>query len=368
MLKDVDQSQLKAVICLLQTYLLYATVALIVIIAISAILTKIFAPNKIESFAKIMLCIAVGFAVGVIFCIGSLQIARMVLKDEITYVFWMGVALVLALAVILVTGACIKAKMPNAFNLFAIISAVVIAAYVIVFLVVLPKTESDYKPESPIIYYVLTAVLVAIMSGIILIFGKKQGKTHSTRSITYAAVCIALSYAFSYIKFFSMPQGGSITFASLLPLMIYAYMFGVRKGVACGIVYGLMQFLQSPQAYEPIQILIDYPIAFGFIGIAGTFRGMFGKSNAHRLLEFSVGATVAVLFRYFSHILSGACVFYSWMPDTYTNPWIYSIAYNSYVLVDLAIALFAGIFILLSNAFNRKMDQVMLYGINEEDQ
>jgi len=368
MLKDVDQSQLKAVIGLLQTYLLYATIALIVIIAISAILTKLFAPDKLKSFAKMAVCIAVGFAVGVIFCIGSLQIARMVLKDEITYVFWMSVALVLALAVIIIIGACIKAKKPNAFKIYAAISAIIIAAYVVVLLVVLPETELDYKPESPILYYVLTAVLVAIMCGIVLIFGKKQGKTHSTKSITYAAVCIALSYAFSYIKFFSMPQGGSVTFASLLPLMIYAYMFGVRKGVACGIIYGLMQFLQSPQAYEPIQILIDYPIAFGFIGISGIFRGTFGKTNAHRLLEFTLGATLAVLFRYFSHILSGACVFYSWMPDTYTNPWIYSLAYNSYVLVDLAIALAAGVFILLSNVFNRLMDRVILYNENKKAQ
>ena len=368
MLKDVDQKQLKLVIELLQTYLLYATIALIAILVATAILTRIFAPDKLKSLAKIALGIVIGFATAVIFSVGSLQIARMVIKQEITYVFWMTVGLVAGTIAIIGIGAIIKLSKPSAFKIYAIIGAILVVTYSVVFLCLLPETEEYYQPQDPVLYYVLTGVLILIMSGVVLIIGKNQPKTHTTKSISYAAVCIALSYALSYVKFFSMPQGGSVTFASLLPIMIYAYMFGVRKGVACGIIYGALQFLQSPQAYQPLQILIDYPIAFGFIGFAGILRGVLPNTKIHRIVEFSIGATIAVCLRYFSHILSGACVFYSWMPDTYSNPWIYSLAYNSYVLVDLAIVLIAGVFVLFNNSFSNQMNKVIVSSSQQSEQ
>ena len=85
-------------------------------------------------------------------------------------------------------------------------------------------------------------------------------------------------------------------------------MFGTRRGLVAGVVYGLLQFIQSPQFYQPMQALLDYPIAFGALGLAGIARNfIFLKGNI--IAEFSVGATIAILLRYFSHVISGYFVF-----------------------------------------------------------
>lgn len=54
-------------------------------------------------------------------------------------------------------------------------------------------------------------------------------------------------------------MGGSITLASMLPLMVYSYMFGARKGVFAGLIYGVLQFIQNPQVYEWMQICSIIP-------------------------------------------------------------------------------------------------------------
>ena len=44
-----------------------------------------------------------------------------------------------------------------------------------------------------------------------------------TRMIAEAGVAIAIAQVLSFITLFHMPQGGSIKAASLVPLMIFAY-------------------------------------------------------------------------------------------------------------------------------------------------
>ena len=66
----------------------------------------------------------------------------------------------------------------------------------------------------------------------------------NTKRLVYGALCIALSFALSYVKLFSMPMGGSITLCSMLPLMLYAYRFGTPAGLLAGLAYGLLQLIQ----------------------------------------------------------------------------------------------------------------------------
>ena len=106
--------------------------------------------------------------------------------------------------------------------------------------------------------YVGAVLLVgALIAAAFLLDRKKTHKGFSTRSITFAAVCIAMSFALSYLKIVEMPQGGSITIASLLPLMVYSYMFGTKKGVFAGMIYGLLQAFQDTYILHPAQFLLD---------------------------------------------------------------------------------------------------------------
>ena len=201
--------------------------------------------------------------------------------------------------------------------------------------------------------YVFTAVIVAIIAVLTLLFGKK--KESSTKSIVYASVCIAMSFALSYIRFLELPQGGSITFASLLPLMVYSYMFGIRKGVVAGIIYGFLQFIQAPWFYHPIQFLLDYPIAFGAIGLTAILKEknvLKGKAP----LNFALGALIAVTLRYLSHVISGVFVFGSSDPNYGAVAW--SFLYNAFTFADLAVCLVAGVALFTSKTFNKLLERI----------
>ena len=92
------------------------------------------------------------------------------------------------------------------------------------------------------------------------------------KQLTFCALCIALGVVTSYIKFASLPFGGSITLFSMLFVALPGYLYGVRTGVITGVAYGILQFLIEPYVAAPVQILLDYPLAFGALGLSGLFR------------------------------------------------------------------------------------------------
>ena len=192
-------------------------------------------------------------------------------------------------------------------------------------------------------------VLIAILIVLYFFIGKKHEENDDTRTLAYGAIALALSFALSYAKIFSLPQGGTITFASLLPLMVYSYMFGIRRGIALCVVYGILQAVQDPWIIHPLQFLLDYPIAFAFIGISGMFReiGLFKKIPIVSLL---LGGIVAVVGRYASHVGSGIFAFASYAPEGYTAV-IWGFLYNTFAFVDMAIALGAGCILFASRSF-----------------
>ena len=208
-------------------------------------------------------------------------------------------------------------------------------------------TKEDVESAS---LYIASGLAVASLITLAILFGKKEGKEFDAKSVTYAAVCIASSFTLSFMRLARLPQGGSITPASLLPLMVYAYMFGVRKGIFAGCTYGLLQALQDPSVLHPAQFLLDYPVAFAWIGIAG----LFAKSSALRKtpqLQFAFGGILAGLGRFAMHFLSGTFAFGVFAPEG-TPTTLYSLVYQAgYVLPDLAIAIVVGIALFSSKAF-----------------
>ncbi|NCA68160.1 MAG: energy-coupled thiamine transporter ThiT [Clostridia bacterium] len=181
--------------------------------------------------------------------------------------------------------------------------------------------------------------------------GDKEQKENHTKSIVYAAVCIALSFALSYIRFFKLPQGGSITLVSLLPLMIYSYMFGIRKGILAGFIYGVLQAIQDPWIIHPVQFLLDYPIAFAMIGLSGIFKKYFTK---YPILAFILGGILAGVLRYSSHVISGIFAFSSFAGEGYSAV-AWGFLYNSFALVDIAIAIIAGSAMFANKAFIKQL-------------
>ena len=153
----------------------------------------------------------------------------------------------------------------------------------------------------------------------------------STRILAEITIFVALATALSFIIIYQFPQGGSITLASMVPILWLALRRGQITGLFTGTVYGFIQFailpFIVPGAYAPIQVLLDYPLAFGVLGLAGLFQ--------KRPL---VGVTVGITGRFIMHFVSG--VFF-WAPiiTPESNPLVYSAVYNgSYLLPELVIS------------------------------
>lgn len=287
----------------------------------------------------------VGFALSLITVILFFQLKRLKFKGEIDGAFWLFIGFFVTLLVLVAVGAIMKSRAPQAFKYFVYIAYSIVVIYTIVLIVCIRFTKSydknEVEPLHKAVYYVISALLVAAILVLSFVFGKDEGTANTSKNLAYAGVCIALSFALSYVKFFSLPMGGSITLASMLPLMIYSYIFGARKGVFAGLIYGVLQFIQNPQVYEWMQILLDYPVAFSALGLAGIAKKFkFLKGNA--IAEIIVGMTIACVFRYAAHVISGYFVFGVWGNDWNLSPIAYSFAYNSFVLVELAINVIAA--------------------------
>jgi len=149
-----------------------------------------------------------------------------------------------------------------------------------------------------------------------------------TRALAEAGVMLALSTFLSFIKIWESPQGGAVTLGSMIPVLVFALRWGVRPGFLVGALHGVIQFLVAPFFFHPIQVLLDYPIGFGMLGLAGAYRRY-----------PALGVIIAVAGRLAAHVLAGVVFFTSFAPEG-VNPWIYSTIYNgTFLLPELAISL-----------------------------
>ncbi|MGI6333474.1 MAG: energy-coupled thiamine transporter ThiT [Saccharofermentanales bacterium] len=161
-------------------------------------------------------------------------------------------------------------------------------------------------------------------------------------------MAIALSTALSLYTLYRMPQGGSITPASMLPIVLYAIAFGPIWGTMAGIVHGLLQFVLAPFTAHWASIVLDYPLAFGCLGLAGLFAAKrslrAGQKNIFRRLSLiSLPRLIAAIWvamggRTICHLLSGVVFYRSNILEAGMDPWVYSLVYNgTYMLPEAVI-------------------------------
>lgn len=368
---------------LLTSVFLYSAIALVVILLACGIAVKLRRPEKFASYVKGAALLACGFIVTVLVAMVALGFADIAEKgyaeytDILNFVYIPSIVLG-AVAVLGIAGSYIASLFGSKpFKITLITSAAVIGAALIALLICLGiyfasgNAESNNGAEitssENVALYVSVAGIIIVIALLAWVMGRGEKKDYDSRSVSYAGICIASSFALSYIKFFEMPQGGSLTIASLLPLMIYSYMFGVRKGVLAGFVYGILQAVQGIWFIHPAQFLLDYPVAFAAIGLAGMFSRVKKLRKAPQL-KFALGAIVASVIRFASHVLAGVFAFSEY--STLDNVWAYSLAYNSFVFADIAIAIVVGVIIFSSPSFNKlveKMQSIAFINKNYSD-
>lgn len=175
-------------------------------------------------------------------------------------------------------------------------------------------------------------------------------------AVATGGVCVAVAFVLSWIKVFTMPQGGTITPASMLPIFFFALCFGPAWGLGAAFVFSLLQLIGG-YYLMPVQVFLDYILAFTVLGTAGFFAAPKAKRLAQssiigRLTQIPVykmifAVLLGVSLRFACAVLSGAVFFAEYAGEQ--NPWIYSIVYNgTYLLPEAVITIVILIAVMLA--------------------
>ena len=179
--------------------------------------------------------------------------------------------------------------------------------------------------------------------------------TFKTQRLTVSAVMLAvatvLSVVCEFIPFLSLPMGGGFTLASMLPIVIISYMYGLRWGFFSSFVYSCIQILISLMMGKTVLalftpsssdymgvwvaiavIVIDYLLAYTILGVGGIFRGCV----KNKIVALVLGVIVALSLRYLCHIVSGYIFYGAWAE------WFFGEAKATYKIGEFILNNFSG--------------------------
>lgn len=176
----------------------------------------------------------------------------------------------------------------------------------------------------------------------------KPSKAFPIRKFVESALMVAIATVLSLIKI-DLPFGGGVTIVSMLPIVLISHRHGWKWGVITAFVYSLIQLLLGLDnvgyaesfAMAVGVILLDYVIAYTFIGLSGVFDRVF--TDRSKPTGIMVGVAVTFCLRFVCHYITGVWIWGAWMPEEFmnmpmTSPWIYSALYNGwYMLAELVL-------------------------------
>ena len=161
------------------------------------------------------------------------------------------------------------------------------------------------------------------------------------------AVMVALAFALSWVVLWKMPMGGSVTLASMLPIMFIGIKYGPKIGLGTAFVYSATQIAQAivkgnvfPYCQSGFMIVIcalfDYVVPFTVLGLAGILTNK-GKYGAY------IGMVSVTVVRFICHFITGVAIWGQWRPEGMGKV-IYSLVYNgSFLSIDFLICLAVAI-------------------------
>ncbi len=203
--------------------------------------------------------------------------------------------------------------------------------------------ETTYVPTT--LGNVLLIIAIAALLAGAVIFARRYAKKQqdnanspaapkmklTVKQLVFCAMAIALGTILSNMKLYDPPTGGSITLLSMLVICLPGYFFGLGAGLMTAVSYGVLQLLINPYVLYPTQLIVDYLLAFGALGLSGIF------ANAKNGLI--KGYLAGILGRFVFSVISGWIFFGAYAWDGWA-PLPYSLAYNAvYIFGEAAITL-----------------------------
>lgn len=165
-----------------------------------------------------------------------------------------------------------------------------------------------------------------------------------TKQLVETSVLIALSVVLATFAVVTRPNGGAITIASMIPLILISFKYGWKWGVFAAVTYSalemLLRFFTPPAGTLTAFILVvmlDYAIAFGVLGLAA----IWGKKW--------YAVLIVCTLRFLAHFTSGMII--------WGGSITFSLAYNaSYMIPETIITLAVIIPMLKIPAISRWFD------------
>ncbi|MBQ3704842.1 MAG: energy-coupled thiamine transporter ThiT [Clostridia bacterium] len=177
----------------------------------------------------------------------------------------------------------------------------------------------------------ISILVIAALAAIFLAV-RKTSNRWGAKAIAYGALCIALSFVLSCLRLFRMPQGGSVTPGSMLPLMLFSAVYGVGPGLLAGLTYGVLQYFQGGWFANFWQFSLDYLLAFAALGLTGLAKYFPKKWGLY------LAMAIAALGRALSATLAGI-MFWDTAP-------LASLIYNgTYLIPDTLICMLLALLI-----------------------
>lgn len=214
------------------------------------------------------------------------------------------------------------------------------------------------EQTTDIVTYCIIGAIALLALIVVAICVANRNKQFDTKALAYAAVCLATSFVLSFIKVTPVPNGGSITLASFVPVLIYTYAYGPVRGMFVGIIFGLLNFISGPWILTPFTFLLDYVLAFAMIGLFGFFR----KATHSMSLNIVLGTVVMFVGRFVMHLISGILYFQAdavWAELPADNAFLYSFLYQLvYLPADALISLIVMLVFVKAGTMNRLLNMI----------
>lgn len=153
------------------------------------------------------------------------------------------------------------------------------------------------------------------------------------------AIMAALSVILGYVKFGAIwAMGGSISLV-MVPIFVMMYRRGWKVGIVTGLIVGVLHLLTGGYVVHPVQLVLDYPLAYALLGLGGIV--LLNRDSSQRLTISTIisGIVIGASLRFVSHFVSGIIWFGMYAPDGMAVP-VYSFLYNiSYLLPEMILTL-----------------------------
>ena len=160
------------------------------------------------------------------------------------------------------------------------------------------------------------------------------------RMLCEGAMMVALAQVLSYIKLMELPNGGSLT-PAMFPIILFAVRWGLTPGLMAGFTFGLLNLLLDPYVIHPVQMLVDYPMAYGAVALCCLAK-LLPIPDRWKL---PIAVVLGYLGKFIMAVISGVVFFANNAAEE--GALVYSLVYNfSYIwpelLISLAISLVPG--------------------------